>query len=100
MPSFRIDEHELHRHLLQRLRALESSGATTAGERLFGEWPNKLTGFARYLETILARLGPSESEDAMAFARRALDAAIDCVDSETSRVDRLEAERAFAGFIS
>jgi signal transduction histidine kinase len=99
-PTPRIDEHELYRHLVERLRALESAGATTVVERLFTEWTNKLPRFARYLETLSGDLDEAEPEEVMEFARRALDAALDCIDPEASLVERLEAERAFIGFVS
>lgn len=99
-PSRHIDEHELYRHLQGRLRKLENAGAATRVKLLFVEWTNKLARFARYLETFPVQLAPMDHLEVMGFACRALDVALDCLDPDVSLVDRLEAERAFAGFVS
>jgi hypothetical protein len=99
-PAHHIDERDLYRHLLDRLRTLEAAGAADRVERLFSEWPNKLAGFARYLEKLGRQLATMKPAEAMEFAYRALDVALDCLDPAVSLVDRLESERAFAGFVS
>jgi signal transduction histidine kinase len=99
-PVPHVDEHELYRHLLQRLRELASAGAAARVERLFSEWPNKLAQFARYLEAAAGLRASTDAQERMAFAFRALDMALDCLDPHVALVDRLEAERAFAGFVS
>ena len=96
--SRRIDERTLHRHFVDRLRALERAGDTRRVEQLYREWPGKLAPLARYLEALPGEPVPDEPEAATAFACRAVDAAIDCVDPDISLVDRLEAARACQGF--
>lgn len=88
-----IDEHELHRHFLEKLRALERAGETITVKRLFDHWPRKLTTFARYLEMLPRQVVPVDHQDAIQFAGHAIDAAIDCLDPDVSLVERLELER-------
>jgi signal transduction histidine kinase len=92
--SRHIDEHDLHRHLLDRLRELENAGisARVVGQ-LFHEWPPKLARLARYLETLPTQLAPVSRDAARLFACRVLDQAIDRVDPSMSLVDRLELQR-------
>jgi len=95
VPALRhIDEHDLHRHLLDRLRELENAGTSVfVVEQLFREWPPKLARFARYLETLPSQLAPIDRDAARLFACRALDQAIDRVDPSLPLVDRLELQR-------
>lgn len=89
-----IDEYELYRHLLERLRALEHAGEAKAVQRLFDEWPlTRLATFAQFLEAFPQQLAPTEPRASVAFACRALDAAIDRLDPEVSLVERLDMER-------
>ena len=97
-PPRRIDENELHRHLLGRLKILEGAGGTPAIDRLFQEWLSKLPKFARYLELLPRQLAPVDFEGALRFACLALDAAIGCLDPEVGIVDELELQRIVHGF--
>lgn len=99
-PVPHVDEHELYGHLRQRLRELENAGATARVELLFNEWPNKLAQFARYLEAAPGLRASADAQERRAFAFRALDMALNCLDPDLALVERLEAERTFAGFTS
>jgi signal transduction histidine kinase len=89
-----VDEYELYRHLLERLRALEHAGEAKAVQRLFDEWPlTRLATFAQFLEAFPQQLAPTEPQAAVAFACRALDVAIGRLDPEVSLVERLDMER-------
>jgi signal transduction histidine kinase len=98
--SRHIDEHDLHRHLLDRLRELENNGTSAViVEQLFHEWPEKLARFARYLETLPGQLAPLDRDAAKSFACRALDQALDRVDPSLPLVDRLELQRVVRQFV-
>ncbi|HEY0477171.1 MAG TPA: HAMP domain-containing sensor histidine kinase [Kofleriaceae bacterium] len=99
VPARHIDEHELHRHLLERLQRLENARAGVLVIRsLFDDWTGKLERFARYLEMLPRQLAPVDREGAIAFARRALDVALECLEPEIAVVDRLELRRIVGGF--
>ena len=98
VPVRQIDEHELHRHLLDRLRTIDGARARVVIKQLFDEWTGKLARFARYLEMLPQQLAPVDREGAIAFARCALDEAIDCLDPEVALVDQLELRRIVGGF--
>jgi signal transduction histidine kinase len=97
--SRRIDEHDLYRHFVDRLRELEGTAGSAVVWQLFHEWPAKLARFARYLETLPIQLAPTDREAAKSFARRALDQAIGLPDPSLLLVDRLELERVADEFV-
>lgn len=92
-PVRQIDEHELRRHLLARLREMDHPRLSTTVEQLFRTWSSQLSSFARHLEILPPQLAPLDPQEAIAFARRALDAALDCLDPNAPLVDRLELGR-------
>lgn len=92
-PSRHIDEHDLHRHLLDRLREQSKVAPPIVVERRFGDWSKELVPFARYIETLPWQLAPVDREGASGFARRVLDQAIGCLDADVPLVDRLELQR-------
>ncbi|MEO7730332.1 MAG: HAMP domain-containing sensor histidine kinase [Kofleriaceae bacterium] len=94
-----IDEHELHRHFLQRMRTLEASDRSDTVRQLFDEWAPRLERFARYIETLPAQVAPSAPAAAQAFAHRALDQALDCGDPDAGLVDLLELHRITDAFL-
>jgi len=97
--SRHIDEHDLHRHLLDRLRELDTAAGPAVVKQLFREWTTKLARFARYLETLPSQLAPIDRDAAKSFACRALDQAIDGVDPSLPLVDRLELQRVVEEFV-
>ena len=94
-----VDEHELHRHFLARLRELENAGDQDAVKRLFDQWPSRLARFARYLAMLPRHLAPVDRQGGSVFAARALDQAMDCLDPSLPLVDRLELQRIVGGFV-
>jgi hypothetical protein len=97
-PLRHIDEHDLHRHLLDRLRELSKVAPSFVVERRFMDWSQELVPLARYLESLPWQLAPVDREGASGFARRVLDQAIGCLDADVSLVDRLELQRVVAVF--
>lgn len=104
-PLRQIDSDDLYRHLLDRLRGQEGRNHWRSVldsrwlERLHREWtPEQVAQFARYLEAVPSPLAPSSGQGVREFAARALDQAIDCVDSRQGRVDGLELQRIVEGF--
>ena len=93
LPLRQIDEQELQRHFLTRLRELENAGDPDAVKTLFDRWRGKLARFARYLEMLPRQLAPVDRQDAIAFACRVLDEATNCLDSAVPLVDQLELRR-------
>jgi len=89
-PSRQIDEHELHTHLLARLR---ESRTPELIEPVFATWSAKLAALARFLEKLPPQIAPLDRQGGLAFARRVLDAAIGSLDSGTELIDRLELVR-------
>lgn len=88
-----IDEHELHRHFLQRMRELERTDRAWSVRQLFDEWSGRLAGFARYIERLPAQAAPNDRQGAHAFANGALDQALDVDDRSRGLVDQLELRR-------
>jgi signal transduction histidine kinase len=99
LPSRRIDEHELHRYLLDRVRVLEGTDPQAVVGALFDEWSRKLASFARYLEALPTQLFPMDRQDAIALACRALDVAMGLPDPDMPFVERLELQRIVGGFV-
>ena len=93
LPLRHVDEHELHRHLLARLRELEKVTTPFVVKQRFDDWSKKLPRMARYLETLPKPLAPVDQEGANAFARGVLDQAIECPEPTVSLVERLELQR-------
>jgi signal transduction histidine kinase len=90
-----IDEHELHRHLIERLRLQGVALDPEEVKRRFA-WADKLSMLARFLESWPGL--STEGAAAMVFARRVVDAAIRTIDAETDAVDRLELDRVLWSF--
>ena len=65
-PVRRIDEHEVRRHLLARLREMDHPGLSTTVEQLFLTWSSQLSSFVRHLEMLPPQLAPLDPQDAMA----------------------------------
>ncbi len=78
LPLRQLDEHELQRHFLARLRELENAGDPDAVKTLFDRWRSNLARFARNLEMLPRQLAPVDRQDAIAFACRVLDEAMNC----------------------
>jgi signal transduction histidine kinase len=97
-PVRQIDEHELHRHLLQRLRDLSTTRAPEVTTVVFEAWSTKLPALARFLEALPSQIAPVDRGAGESFARRVLDAAIGTLDSHVELVDRLELQRVVKTF--
>lgn len=96
----RIDEHELHHHLLARLHELSDVRTPQWLERLFTAWSRKVGALARFLETLPRQLAPVDDVAALAFARGVLDAAISYPDLPLALANRLEMQRIAGMFAS
>jgi hypothetical protein len=66
---------------------------------LFADWSSKLARFADYLVVLPSQVAPGGPPDALIFARRALDAAIDRLDPDLPLAERLELKRIADGFV-
>ncbi len=99
LPLRHVDEHELHRHLLDSLRGLEKVATPAVVKQRFEDWSKKLARLARYLETLPRQLAPVDREGANGFARRVLDQAIECLEPGVSLVERMELQRIVDMFV-
>jgi hypothetical protein len=69
LPLRHVDEHELHRHLLARLRELEKVTHPFVVKQRFDDWSKKLPRMARYLETLPKPLAPVDQEEGALHGR-------------------------------
>jgi signal transduction histidine kinase len=98
-PPRHIDEHDLHRHFLDRLRELSKVTTPAVVEQRFDDWSKQLARFARFLEVLPRQLAPVDREGAIVFACRALDQALGCLEPGVPLVDRLELQRVVDVFV-
>jgi signal transduction histidine kinase len=92
-----IAAEKLHQHFLGRLREHQGQRPDWV-EQIHRAWAFRFAGFVEYLADFLpidaANVDPTTHER----ARRVLDAALGCLDSDIPLVDRLEYEHLAAGF--